>query len=171
MSWLWQGDNGSALCVSECKTYLRPKNRVMYPFTHSSCGTVLGNSGKYITLETSKSNGILKVCFSGAGNSRIQELWDLRSLEFAGVQSSGNSVRRRCGVMNMRKPGISTVGGPDFGDLPIRESNEDSVRDSGAGIRANLRRSEGHFGNLLETWFRNFGWRHPRITGEAKSKL
>jgi hypothetical protein len=40
MSWLWQGDNGSALCVSECKTYLRPKNRVMYPFTHASCGTV-----------------------------------------------------------------------------------------------------------------------------------
>jgi laccase len=30
---------------------------------------VLGNSGKHITLETSKSNGILKVCFSGAGNS------------------------------------------------------------------------------------------------------
>jgi hypothetical protein len=35
---------------------------------------VLGNSGKYITLETSKSNGILKVCFSGAGDSRMQEL-------------------------------------------------------------------------------------------------
>jgi hypothetical protein len=35
---------------------------------------LLGNSGKYITLETSKSNGILKVCFSGAGNSRTQEL-------------------------------------------------------------------------------------------------
>jgi hypothetical protein len=35
---------------------------------------LLGNSGKYITLETSKSNGILKVCFSGAGNSRMQEL-------------------------------------------------------------------------------------------------
>jgi hypothetical protein len=54
---------------------------------------VLGNSGKYITLETSKSNGILKVCFSGAGNARIQEVWDLRSLEFADVQSSGNLVR------------------------------------------------------------------------------
>jgi hypothetical protein len=53
--------------------------------------------------------------------------------------------------MNMRKPGTSTVGGSDFGDLPIRESSEDSVRGSGAGIRANLRRSEGHFGNQLET--------------------
>jgi hypothetical protein len=38
---------------------------------------MLGNSGKYITLETSKSNGITKVCFSGAGDSRIQEVWDL----------------------------------------------------------------------------------------------
>jgi hypothetical protein len=55
--------------------------------------TLLGNSEKHITLETSKSNGILKVCFSGAGNSRIQEVWDLRSLEFADVQSSGNLVR------------------------------------------------------------------------------
>jgi hypothetical protein len=111
---------------------------------------VLGNSGKYITLETSKSNGILKVCFSGARNSRMQELCDLRSFEFAGMLSSGNSVRQRCGVMNARKPGISTVGGPDFGNLPIRESSEDSVQDSGAGIRANLRRSEGHFGSLLK---------------------
>jgi hypothetical protein len=51
----------------------------------------------------------------------------------------------------MRKPGISIVGGPDFGDFPIRESSEGSVRDSGAGTRANLRRSEGHFGDLLKT--------------------
>jgi hypothetical protein len=80
----------------------------------------------------------------------MQELCDLRSFEFAGMLSSGNSVRRRCGVTNVRKPGISTVGGPDFGNLPIRESNEDSVRNSGAGIRANLRRSEGHFGSLFE---------------------
>jgi hypothetical protein len=63
--------------------------------TMTSAGVcrLLGNSGKHITLETSKSNGILKVCFSGAGNSRIQEVWDLRSLEFADVQSSGNLVR------------------------------------------------------------------------------
>jgi hypothetical protein len=54
---------------------------------------VLGNSGKHITLETSQSNGILKVCFSGAGNSRIQEVRDLRSLEFANVQSSGILIR------------------------------------------------------------------------------
>jgi hypothetical protein len=120
------------------------------PRPSPSRGNLLGNSGKYITLETSKSNGILKVCFSGAGNSRMQELCDLRSLEFAGMLSSGNSVRRRCGVTNVQKPGISTVGGPDFGNLPIRESNEDSVRNSGAEIRANLRRSEGHFGSLFE---------------------
>jgi hypothetical protein len=112
---------------------------------------VLGNSGKYITLETSKSNGILKVCFSGARNSRIQEVWDLRSLEFADVQSSGNLVRRRDGVMNMRKPGISTVGGPNFGDFPIRESSEDSVRDSGARICTNLLGNESQFENLLKT--------------------
>jgi hypothetical protein len=51
----------------------------------------------------------------------------------------------------MRKPGISTVDGPNFGDFPIRESGEDSVRDSSAGTRANLRGNESHFGNLLKT--------------------
>jgi hypothetical protein len=32
----------------------------------------------------------------------------------------------------MREPRISTVDGPNFGELPIRESDGDSVRDSGA---------------------------------------
>jgi hypothetical protein len=50
--------------------------------------------------------------------------------------------------MNMRKPGISTVDGPNFGDLPIRESDEDSVRDSGARTCTNLLGSKSHFGNL-----------------------
>jgi hypothetical protein len=40
-----------------------------------------------------KFNGILKVCFSGARNSRFSEVWDLRSLEFANVQSSGILIR------------------------------------------------------------------------------
>jgi hypothetical protein len=53
--------------------------------------------------------------------------------------------------MNMRKPGISTVGGPNFGDFPIRESSEDSVRDSGARIYTNLLGNESQFENLLKT--------------------
>jgi hypothetical protein len=65
--------------------------------------------------------------------------------------------------MNTRKPGTSTVDGPNFGDLLIRESSEDSVRDSGARTCANLQGSKSHFGN--------FGRRHSRITEEAKSKL
>jgi hypothetical protein len=51
----------------------------------------------------------------------------------------------------MRKPGISTVGGPKFGDFPIRESGEDSVRDSGARMCTNLLGSESQFENLLKT--------------------
>jgi hypothetical protein len=50
--------------------------------------------------------------------------------------------------MNMRKPGISTVDGSNFGDLPIRESDEDSVRGSSARARTNLLGSKSHFGNL-----------------------
>jgi hypothetical protein len=50
--------------------------------------------------------------------------------------------------MNVRKPGISSVDGPNFRDLPIRESDEDSVRDSGARTRTNLLGSKSHFGNL-----------------------
>jgi hypothetical protein len=53
--------------------------------------------------------------------------------------------------MNMRKPGISTVDGLNFGDLLIRESDEDSIRDSDARARANLLGSKSHFGNLQET--------------------
>jgi hypothetical protein len=51
----------------------------------------------------------------------------------------------------MREPGISTVDGPNFGELPIRESDEDSVRDSGAWTRMNLSGSKSQFGNLLKT--------------------
>jgi hypothetical protein len=53
--------------------------------------------------------------------------------------------------MNMRKPGISIVDGPNFGDLLIRESDEDVVRDSDARTRANLLGSKSHFGNLQGT--------------------
>jgi hypothetical protein len=51
----------------------------------------------------------------------------------------------------VRKPGISTVDGPNFGELPIRESDEDSVQDSGAKTFTNQLGSKGHFGNLLKT--------------------
>jgi hypothetical protein len=51
----------------------------------------------------------------------------------------------------MREPGISTVDGPNFGELPIRESDEDSVRDSGARTGTNLLGSKSYFGNLLKT--------------------
>jgi hypothetical protein len=38
-------------------------------------------------------NKVLKACFSGAGNSRFSEVWDLRSLEFVDMQSSGILIR------------------------------------------------------------------------------
>jgi hypothetical protein len=50
--------------------------------------------------------------------------------------------------MNMRKPGTLAVDGPNFGDLLIRESDGDSVRDSSARTRTNLLGSKSHFGNL-----------------------
>jgi hypothetical protein len=74
-------------------------------------------------------NKVLEACFSGAGNSRFSETWNLRSLEFANVQSSGILIRWRGGVTNIRKPGISTVDGPNIGERPIRESVEDQVRE------------------------------------------
>jgi hypothetical protein len=53
--------------------------------------------------------------------------------------------------MNMREPGISTVDRPKFGELPVRESDEGSVRDSGAWTCTNQLGGKGHFGNLLKT--------------------
>jgi hypothetical protein len=44
--------------------------------------------------------------------------------------------------MNMRKPGISTVDGPNFGDLPIRESVKDLVQEFRAKTFTNHGRSK-----------------------------
>jgi hypothetical protein len=62
-------------------------------------------------------NEVFKACFSGAGNSRFSEIWDLRSLKFANVQSSGILIRREGGVTNMRETGISNVDSPNFGRI------------------------------------------------------
>jgi hypothetical protein len=40
-----------------------------------------------------KSNKVLKACFSGAGDLRFSEAWNLRSYEFANVRDSGILVR------------------------------------------------------------------------------
>jgi hypothetical protein len=50
----------------------------------------------------------------------------------------------------MRKPGISADDSPNFGEMPIRESDEDPVRDSGAGTFTNQRGRKDQFGNLLK---------------------
>jgi hypothetical protein len=96
-----------------------------------------------------KLNKVLEVYFSGTGNSLISEAWNLRSLEFANVLSSGILIRRRSGVTSVRKPGISIGEGPNFGELPIRESDEDPVRGSGVWTSADQRGREDHFGDLL----------------------
>jgi hypothetical protein len=46
---------------------------------------LLGNSGKPVTLETLGFDKVLETCFSGTGNSRFSEVWNLRSLGFANV--------------------------------------------------------------------------------------
>jgi hypothetical protein len=97
-----------------------------------------------------KFNKVLEVCFSGAGNSRISEAWNLRSLEFANVLSSGILIRQRSGVTSVRKPGISTGDGPNFGEMPIRESDEDPVRGSGVWASTNQRGRKDQFGDLLK---------------------
>jgi hypothetical protein len=47
------------------------------------------------------------MCFSGIGNSRFSEAWNLWSFRFANMWSSRVVIRRRHGVANARKPGIS----------------------------------------------------------------
>jgi hypothetical protein len=71
----------------------------------------------------------------------------------------------------MRKPGISTVDSPNFGELPIRESDEDPDRDSGAWTCTNQPGSKGQFGNLLKTWFGSFLRGHSRTRGRSKVKV
>jgi hypothetical protein len=55
--------------------------------------SLLGNSGKPVTLETLSLTKFSKHVFQGAGNSRSSEAWNLWSLEFANVRSSGIWIR------------------------------------------------------------------------------
>jgi hypothetical protein len=75
---------------------------------------VLGNSGKPVTLETLSLTKFSKHVFQGEGNSRFSEAWNLWSLEFANVRSSGILIRWRNGVTNMRKPGVSSCRWPEL---------------------------------------------------------
>jgi hypothetical protein len=115
-----------------------------------------------------KFDKVLETCFSGVGNSRFSEAWNLCSLEFANVWSSGILIWRRNGVTNMRKPGTSSCRwcklrrmadsgicwGPSSGGTredmhepmkkrgPIRESVKDPVRESRVKTFTNRRRSK-----------------------------
>jgi hypothetical protein len=115
-----------------------------------------------------KFNKALETCFSGAGNSRFPEAWNLWSLEFANVWSSGILIRWSSGVTDIRRPGTSTwrwrepqrtvdsgiCRGPtsevtreDMHEpmkkrRPIRESVEDPVRELRMKTSTNLRRSK-----------------------------
>jgi hypothetical protein len=55
-----------------------------------------------------KFDKVLETCFSGTGNSRFSEAWNLWSLGFANAWNSGIVVWWRGGVTNMRKPGTSS---------------------------------------------------------------
>jgi hypothetical protein len=130
--------------------------------------TIVGEFRKTRHPRNVKFDKVLETCFSGAGNSRFSEAWNLWSLEFANVWSSGTLIRWRNGVTNMRKPGTSSwrwrelrrtadsgiYRGPrtevTCEDLhepmkkrkPIREFIKDPVRESRVKTVTNLRRSK-----------------------------
>jgi hypothetical protein len=141
------------------------------PKTYEGGSGVVGEFRKTRHPRNVEFNEVLKACFSGAGNSRFSEVWDLRSLEFANVLSSGILIRQEEESRACGSPESQLLIGRTSEELLIREPDEDSVRDSGAWTRTNRLGDKGHFGNLSKTKFGNFGRGHPRTTGEAKSKL
>jgi hypothetical protein len=54
-------------------------------FSATSLGSDVGEFRKTRHPRNVKSDKVLETCFSGAGNSRFSEAWDLRILEFANV--------------------------------------------------------------------------------------
>jgi hypothetical protein len=102
---------------------------------------VLGTSGKSVTLET------------------------LSLTKFS------KHVFQEQGIRDSRNLGISTVDSANFGELPIRESDEDPVRDTGAQTCTNQLGSEGQLRNLLKTWFGSFLRRYSRTGGRSKVKV
>jgi hypothetical protein len=127
-----------------------------------------------------KFDKVLETCFSGAGNSRFSEAWNLWSFRKPGTWEASNS--RMCEVRESwfsEEMGSRTCGSPEpragdganFGGESIRESVEDPVRESRAKTCTNRWSSKGQFGNLSRTQFGSHAWRHSRTGGEAKSKL
>jgi hypothetical protein len=133
--------------------------------------SLLGNSGKPVTLETLSLTKFSKHVFQEQG---IRDSWKPGTCEASNSRMCrvweswfGEEVESRtCG-----SPESQTVDGPNFGERPIRESVEDPVRESGAWTCANQLRSDGQFGKLLKTLFGSFMRRHSRTRREAKSKL
>jgi hypothetical protein len=85
--------------------------------SQSMLGTSKGCVGEFRKIchpRNVEFNKVLEACFSGAGNSRFSEAWNLWSLEFVNVQSSGILIRWRSGVTNMLKPGISNCRWPEL---------------------------------------------------------
>jgi hypothetical protein len=132
---------------------------------------LLGNSGKPVTLETLSLTEFSKYVFQQQGirDSRKPGTCGVTNSRMCGIRESWfgeEAESRTCGSPESRLLMVWTSE-----KLPIRESDEDSVWDSGARTSTNLLGSKSHFGNLLKTKFGNFGRRHSRTMGEAKSKL
>jgi hypothetical protein len=134
-------------------------------FLLTKCG--VGEFRKTRHPRNVKLDKVLEMCFSGTGNSRFSEAWNPRSLRFANMWSSWVVIRRRQGVANEWKPGISNRrwrelqrvadsgicrglrSGVMHGDIHepekqrlIRESVGDPVRESRVKIFTNRWRSK-----------------------------
>jgi hypothetical protein len=159
------------------------------PLTHDKlCLSLLGNSGKSVTLVTLSLTKFLRHAFQGqethdfrkpgtceAPNSRMYEVRESWSGEVIGSRTCGGPEPQAGGGTNFGGPS-SEVTREDMHEpvkkrRPVRESVEDPVRKSRAKTCTNRWRSEGQFGNLSRTQFGSYAWRHSRTGGEAKSKL
>jgi hypothetical protein len=140
-------------------------------FSRSLWWTLLGNSGKPVTLETLSLTKFLRHVFQEKETHDFRkpgtcEASDSRMREVRESWCGEEMGSRTCGCPEPR-----AGDGTNFGGQPIRESVGDPIRESRAKTCMNLRRSESRFGNLSRSWFGSYMWRHSRTDGEAKSKL
>jgi hypothetical protein len=107
---------------------------------------MLGNSGKPVTLETLSLTKFLRHVFQEQETHDFRkpgtcEASDSRIREVRGSRFGGEVGSRTC-----RSPEPRAGDGANFGGRPIRESVEDSVRESRAKTCMDLRRTKADSG-------------------------
>jgi hypothetical protein len=166
--WLVGPDRQAVSFLSLALSFPLPQRATVVSSVRAS---LLGNSGKPVTLETLSLTKFSKHVFQEQGIHDFRKPGTCEASNSWTCEVRESGFGKEMGSRTCGRPESRATDGPNFGGRPIRESVKGWVRESRARTSANQRRSEDQFGKLLKTQFGSFTRRHSRTGREAKSKL